>query len=199
MNAQWFRDRMADRELNQTKVAAMLGWSDRSIMSKVLSGDRELSPQEAADLAQILGTPLGDVLRHAGVKVPKETTAMVAVVGTCDEKGIVSPGVDDPRRIERPLAGAAELVAIRIAAPGPFNNWAAFFVPSARLEPDAVGRLAVLQPRVNGKASKARYLGFLERGADRNQWAITPLTGGKPHLVDRASVEWSAPVLWIAT
>jgi hypothetical protein len=201
MDAKWFRDRMQDRELNQTKVATLIGWADRSTMSKVMAGSRQLHPQEAADMARILGVPLADVLRHAGVTVPKETTAQVPLVGTADERGIVAPGVEGSKRIERPLAGATELVAVRIrAARTPFNGWAAFFVPSSRLEPDAVGRLAVVQPR-NAKG-KARYLGVLERGADRDQWQVTPLSGPiavKPHTIDKTAVEWAAPVLWIMT
>lgn len=204
MDAKWFRDRIADRELNQTRVGEMLGLH-RSDITKIFNETRRLSPQEAADLARILAVPYEEVLRRAGVKLPQEKTAMVPVIGVADVAGVIDSHVDGPKKIARPSANFGDLSAIRIhAAHSPLDGWNAYFVPTSKIDPEAVGRMAVVAERAAGRGrnapSKPMYLGVLEREPGRGNWQVTPLGHGhEPHVVDRVAVDWAAPVIWIQT
>jgi len=198
MDAKWFRERIAAMDLNQTRAGALVGL-DRSQFSKVLGGTRELSPQEAADLAKVLAVPIDEILRRAGVVVARETKATVPVVGVADAHGAISAKFDGPKRIERPYSGFGDLSAVRIEAlHSPMDGWNAYFVPAIKIEPEAVGRLAVVSVKAGRAGSK--YMGVLERETGRGNWRVAALShGGEASVVDRLSVEWAAPVLWIQT
>ena len=199
MDAKWFKERMAARDLNQTRTGLLLGL-DRSQFSKVLGGTRELSPQEAADLAKVLAIPVEEVLRRAGVKVANETKATVPVIGVADVTGSISAKFDGPKRIERPNSGFGDLSAVRIDAPhSPLDGWNAYFVPAGKIEPEAVGRMSIVS--VRGGRSPSRFLGVLERETSRGNWRVVALcsTSSASEIIDRAAIEWAAPVLWIQT
>ncbi len=199
MDAKWFKERMQARDLNQTRLGELIGL-DRSQFSKVLGGTRELSPQEAADLARVLAVPLDEVLRRAGVKVHAETRASVPVIGVADVSGAIATKFDGPKRIERPGSGYGDLSAVRIDAPhSPTDGWNAYFVPAVNIAPESVGRLSVVSSRVGRAVSK--YLGVLERETSRGNWRVVALcsTSSASEIIDRAAIEWAAPVLWIQT
>jgi transcriptional regulator with XRE-family HTH domain len=195
VNEKWFRDRITDRGTSARQVAHQMGL-DPAAMSLMLRGKRGMSPQEAADLSQILGVSYEDVLKHAGIALPTDSKKMVPVVGVVDDAGLVSATVSGPRRVERSVGTRDDMAALRIQVPNdPTDGWTAFYVPSGRLEPDAVGRLAVVQARGKGAP---RYLGVLQKGYERDKWSLVPLRVGVAGArVDGVAVEWAAPVLWI--
>lgn len=195
VNEKWFRDRITDKGTSARQIAHKMGL-DPAAMSLMLRGKRGMSPQEGADLAQILGVTYEEVLRHAGIAIPTENKKMVPVVGVVDDSGVVSSTVSGPRRIERTIGTRDDMAALRIQVPNdPTDGWTAFYVPSSRLEPDAVGRVAVVQARGKGAS---RYLGVLQKGYERDKWTVVPLRVGDPGArIEGLTVDWATPVLWI--
>jgi transcriptional regulator with XRE-family HTH domain len=200
VDTKWFKDRMTDRKINQTQLGVLLGL-ERSAISKLLSDPpkRRMTLDEMADIAKFLAVPYQEVLKRAGVKVPSDSKALVPVVGQSDVAGVVDSHVESPARIERPAAQVANLSAIRVKAlRHPMDGWNAFCVPSDVVEPDAVGRLAVVA--VKGGKDAPRYLGTLDRESVRGGWRVTPLVSGvDAHVVPRLEMRSAAPVLWIQT
>jgi transcriptional regulator with XRE-family HTH domain len=195
VDTKWFRDRIADRGLSARKIAKMLRM-DAPAMSRMLNGKRKMQTDEAADLAGILGEPLDQVLRRAGIQVALESKATVWLTGVVNAQGEISPvGTGKPRSVERPGKGPEDLTGVLLRAPGnPKDGWVAYYVPSTRLEPDAVGRLSVVETSTN---KSRQYLTVLTKGFERGKWTLTPFLSESVAPIEDVDVVWAAPVLWI--
>lgn len=191
VDTKWFKDRLADKGISLRKLATSLS-INHTFLSKSFRGERRLQPQEAADVARILGVPFQDVIERAGVELPKEPGTAVTIVGTVNSVGEISNAVKGPRRAERPVRAPDDTAALRIAAPGSaLDGWIAYYVPSVRIEPEAVGRLSVV-----GVAGDGRFLRVLTKGYERGKWALKGLTLGMEDVAE-IGVEWAAPVIWL--
>jgi transcriptional regulator with XRE-family HTH domain len=192
VDTKWFRDRLADRGLSANRLAAEMGLH-KTAMSRLLNGARGWDPQEAAEIARLLGVPLTDVLRKAGIDIPAhEGKKTVPIVGSVGPSGLVKMGgVAAPRVAERPPGSHEDTIALRVAAPGSWADaWVCYVVPSTRIEPDAVGRLSLVTVLGGDK-----MLRVLHRGKERGRWAL------RGWFDDAAShdlaIESAAPVLWV--
>jgi len=65
----WFEERLAERGLDRTVLAAAAGLSEDEL-DLVLKDQRELSAGEVAIFAELLGVTAAEVARHAGVSTP---------------------------------------------------------------------------------------------------------------------------------
>ena len=65
----WFEARLGERGLSRPVLAAATGLSEAEI-ALVFKDQRELSAQEVARLAELLGVSAGEVAAHAGVSTP---------------------------------------------------------------------------------------------------------------------------------
>src|SRR5689334_12141934 len=143
VDVKWFKDRMADQKISQAKIAQALGMQ-RSGITKLF---RKEKPQRFTleivnGFAAMLGVPAEEVMTAAGFRPPRETRAMVPVVGAVGIDGKVKPAKGEA---ERPDKGADSLAAVRVEAPGDeLDGWLAYYVPGSRLDPEAVGRLSVV-------------------------------------------------------
>jgi transcriptional regulator with XRE-family HTH domain len=68
-DAEWFDARLAERGLNRRILAAAAGMSEAEL-TLVYKDQRELSVDEVATFAEVLGTPAAEVARQAGVSTP---------------------------------------------------------------------------------------------------------------------------------
>ena len=83
--------------------------------------------------------------------------------------------------------------AIRIAAPGmPVDGWVAYFVPATKVEPEAVGRLAVVTLANKG----GRHVRVLQRGYAAGKGNLRSLVDASAELAD-VDIESAAPVVWV--
>jgi transcriptional regulator with XRE-family HTH domain len=193
INTKWFLDRLADKDMSARRLALLIGMNP-SAMSRTLNGGRKMQMDEAADIARVLGRPFDEVVMHAGIAAPREIRSAVRLNGMASAEGFIGHvGKTAPRTVERPGGTPEDIRGVMIRAPGTvFEGWVAYYVPTARLEPDAVGRLSVVQ-MADGK----KCLRVLVKGFERGKWTLVPLSAGAP-LTD-VDVEWAAPVLWIRT
>ena len=68
-DAAWFDARLAERGLSRRVMAAAAGMSEADL-TLVFKDQRELSAQEVAVFAELLGLPAAEVAKQAGVSTP---------------------------------------------------------------------------------------------------------------------------------
>ena len=190
----WFADRLADIGMSQRKLAKLLD-IEPSALSRTFHGLRGWDPQEAAAIARILGVTLDEVLRHAGVDVPRDRTALVPLHGVVNAVGeIVTRGASKLAGVPRPGPLPADTRALRIDLPGdPTDGWVCFYAPTARLDPEAIGRLAVVTVR-DGR----EYLRIIQRGIDRGRWTLRLLRSpDNSPAMENIQIGAASPVLCI--
>lgn len=90
-NYEWFKNRMADKRISQTKLSKLLDM-DKSSLSLLLHGKRKMTVDKAADIARILGASVSDVMKNSGVRVDGVDAGpemRLPVLGWLDAEGIV--------------------------------------------------------------------------------------------------------------
>lgn len=199
VDTQWFKDRLADKDLSQRGYGKLVGMEPGAV-TRMLSGFRGMTPDDAVAFASITGTHLDEVLRRAGVEPPpQDAKGTVPVVGVVNDQGIIeSKGVTAPKRVTRPPECPAEAVALRYRAPesasAMMDGWLFYYAGAERVPPEAIGRVCVLQLANKGPA----MLGTLRRGYAAGTYSVRPWAlGGE--VLENVLVERASPVLWIKT
>lgn len=201
MDTKWFRDRISDKGLSANKLANMIGM-DRSAMSKMLNGHRRMMMDEAADIARALGVPLDEVVRHAGIEVARQNEAPVPIIGVALETGeIVAPAGEfshGPRKADRPQGLPDDAAAIRVRSPlSPMDGWIVYFVPTSRVEPDAIGRFSVVQLGGKGGKGGTKWLRVPSRSYEQGKWVLRGLCGDERRELSDVDLASAWPVLAI--
>lgn len=68
-DAPWFDERLAERAMSRAVLAAAAGLTEAEL-ALVFKDQRELSAEEVARFAELLGVPPGEVADRAGVATP---------------------------------------------------------------------------------------------------------------------------------
>lgn len=68
-DAQWFDDRLGERGMSRPVLAAAAGLSEAEL-GLVFKDQRELSAQEVACFAELLGTTAAQIAERAGISTP---------------------------------------------------------------------------------------------------------------------------------
>ena len=68
-DAEWFDARLGERGLTRAVLAAACGLSEAEL-ALVFKDQRELSAEEVAKFAELLGVPAAEAASHAGVSTP---------------------------------------------------------------------------------------------------------------------------------
>ena len=192
----WFKARIEARGTSMRRIAAAMG-VDVSAVSNMFSGVRRITLKDAEQLAVELGVPFEDVIKHAGVSPPGDVTRMVRVVGAADGDGVIRPlgEVEGklPRHMARPGGLAEDAQCIVISAPGSrWDRCVAYYVPSAGIAAEAIGRISVIQAQ-----GGTRVIGMISRALTAGHWTVRSLDGLQ--LIADARVIDAAPVLWLRT
>lgn len=88
MNTDWFRQLLATRKLSQRGLAKLMEL-DPAAVSLMLRGQRRMTNAEAHQISTILGVPITEVLRQAGIEVIDDVRR-VKVTGYIDEGSVVT-------------------------------------------------------------------------------------------------------------
>jgi DNA-binding XRE family transcriptional regulator len=189
MDTRWFQDRVRDAELSQSRLARLLD-IDKSALSLMFNGKREMKMAEASRIAEVLALPLDEVLAHAGVKVPKGPSS-VAVVGAVDASNEIHVKKAGTRVHTMPDP-SKDAVAVRCEDRGSLlYGWTFYYVPHAGVAADALERLCVVR-LVNG----AQYLFVPSRGFEPGVYNLRGLNG---FSMDGQKITAASPVLQIKT
>lgn len=189
VDSQWFTDRLAERRLSLRGLAKLMEMSPSSLSLR-LNGRYKITMEEATVMANLLGVTFEEIVLRAGIKVPKDPSRSVRVVGH------VTAGVVKMTKtggsVARPIPLPGGVVAIKGGsigvARGVEGGWTFFYNPSHKLQPEAVGQLSVVE------GVSQTWLGVLERGSERGSWNVRGVFGGG---VEGVKVGCASPVLLI--
>lgn len=163
---------------------------DPSAVSLMLNGKRRMSAKEAADVACLLGVPVGEVLRHAGAPVPANRARNVPVVGRVGQGGEITFGAAiGPRTAIAPTDCPQDCQALRCQSGTALDGWLLFYQPMECVSLEAVGRLCVVKT-----AEGNDLVRVVNRGYGPGFFVLTRLLGGETQHVRLRS---AAPVMWM--
>lgn len=191
MNTKWFRAQLADKKMSQRGLAKLLKL-DAAAVSLMLRGMRRMTPEEAHDIANILGLPITEVLRQAGIKV-LDDVRRVPISAAVDEDGVVSLF---PARTHDEVVGPADCPAgtygVQCRAPSlPQDGWLMYVSPAQGPADAHMDKLCVVA------TTKGEQLMAVVRRGYRNgtyNLLVWPNHGAVRTDQDLA---WSSPVLWM--
>ena len=187
----WFREKLEGKGLSIRALAKKIDY-DYSVLQNIIAGKRSWHAIDIANMALVLGEPMAEVWRRAGILVPV-VSETVRLVGSVDSLGAVVLGVAGlPSRVApRPEGSGLSLEALLSVTPATqvSDGWVYYYVGSEKVEAQAVGRLSVI-----GCANGSVWVRVLWRSAGGRSWVLRSLGEGGDVTVD---VAWAVPVLWI--
>lgn len=189
VNRRYFESMMADKRMSLRSLAQKMGMG-HSQLSLTFSGARRAQLDEAAQLSQIFGVPLHDVVEALGVTVRSATGPRVSVIGVVEGNGTVSlhaPGVIERTTAPEGLPG--DLVAVQVRAPGTaldwMDGWVFFLREPKAVDPGSLGRFCLVKIKDGPVAMAA-----VRRGYQENTHTLRG-----PFAADSVRLEWASPVL----
>lgn len=190
MNTQWFKDRLADKKITHRGLAKMMD-IDPSAVVRMFGGKRRMTPHEAHQLSVILGTPLNEVMRHAGIAVT-EDVRRCPVAAYVNERGVVTlmpPGTHDDRLGPADCPIGTYCVQMRSHA-SVTDGWLLYVTPAQIPAAANLDQLCIVASG-DGK----QLLGIIRRGyrKDTHNLVLWP----SMETIDDANIVWSSTVLWI--
>ena len=190
MNTQWFRDRLADKKLSQRRLAKMLE-IDPAAVSLMFRGMRRITPHEAHQISVILGVPLNEVMRNAGIEVT-EDVRRCPVAAHVDENGVVTTM---PPRTHDDVIGPGDCpvgtFAIQVRSHSSVKDgWLLFVTPAQAAPAENIDQLCLV-----ATGDGRQILAVVRRGyrRDTHNLIVWPST----EMISDASIAWTSTVLWI--
>lgn len=190
MNTTFFKDRLRDREITQRKLAQLLKL-DPAAITLMLKGERRMQPKEAQTIAGLLGLPITQVLREAGVYVT-EDVATVPIAGSVDGSGrITLMPVGTHEKTTAPSDVPRDGYALQMRAFGdPADGWVLYVADSTNTADDHLDRLCAVTI-ADGRA----VLAWVRRGYRRGTHNLMLWPSREP-LPDQ-TLSAVSPVLWL--
>lgn len=190
INTGWFKDRMAEKKISQRRLALLMN-IDPSAASLMFRAKRKMSPYEAHQISQILGVPLNEVLRQAGIQVT-EDVRRVPITGYMDADGSINLM---PSRTHDHILGPADCpigtYGVQVRSPTALiDGWMLFVSPAQMPAADNVGSLCVTA------LDDGRHIMAVVRRGYRNK-AFNLVVWPSMQVVADIQLAWTAQVLWI--
>jgi len=192
VNTKWFREKLAERGLSQRALARKLG-IDQSAISLTFSGRRRMQFKEAADIARLIGLPVSDVLKNAGVPVDdgKQTIPIAAIY---DGHGEVHCIGYDGDRIAPPIPMPSGSTALQCRTAGSslehMDGWMLFNGPHVKPDDMPLDTFGAVKIK-NGVC----VLGTVRRGYKKGRYNVVGPAGNMTDV----DVEIFVPTLSIRT
>lgn len=188
IDAEWFNQRLADRQLSQRGLAKLMGL-DPAAVNRMFQGKRRMTLEEAAQIAVLLNSTTTDVLTAAGVPLPSDNRVkLVGYVGQGGRVTMEAEGLHDV--VVAPPGLGPTAIALQARHGGIEDGWL-YFLADTHAAPDrAVGALALVAVKDNGLV-----LANVRRGYRAGTYNLA----GSGHDATNVGLAWASPVLWIKT
>ena len=190
IDAEQFKAWMNAKNLSLRKFAAALA-IDPSTMTYILKGKRAIKNNEFEAMANILGVPISDILRAAGVDVPSSSGRKVPLVGHFD--GDVVKATDAAEHLPAPPDVPDDAVGIlcrtAMSRSEVLDGWQLFIAPRRQTNNEILNRLCLLWP-----TSGNTLIAYVKRGYRPGAYNVQPLIGDR---IENIEVDTFAPILWI--
>lgn len=189
IDERWFKAQLAERELSIRQMARKMGL-DHSALVLTFKGRRRMQFNEAAQIANLLGVGVSQVLEHAGLQM--ESPKQAAIVGYVDGEGEAHIRWENKQRTAAATEMPPNTIAVQFRTAMStleyLDGWVAFFAPPKNgVSADHVGRLCIV-----GLKNGATYIGHLRRGYKRGRYNLSGL--GNVGMED-AEAAWSCPII----
>ena len=190
MDTEWFKNKLAEKRLSQRGLAKLVEL-DQAAISLMFRGKRRMTPHEAHQISQILGVPILEVMRRAGIDVTDDGRK-APVTSYMDAKGSVvqmphwthdsaiSPG-------DCPLGTYA--VQVR-AHSSTRDGWLIFVNPTQNEARQHLDQMCVVA------TSTGKLLMGIVRKGYKAQAHNVILWPSEETIFD-VDIAWVSPVLWI--
>lgn len=179
---------MAQRKISLRQLAEKMGLA-HSALSITFSGSRRMQLEEAAQLSNIFGVPIHEIVENAGVSARPISSARVNVTGALRGDGHVEK--ISGKHVERTSAPpgspeGTEAIQSRTADTplSWMDGWVFFFVPSDTINPDANGRLCYCKIH-DGE----HVIATMKRGYREGTYNLSG-----PYTQENARVDWATPI-----
>lgn len=190
MNTDWFRQKLSERKLSQRGLAKLLDL-DPAAVSLMLRGQRKMTTKEAHEIANLIGMPVTEVLRQAGIDV-LDDVRRVPISASCDEAGTVTLFPDTTHdHVIGPADCPTGTYAVQCRANAPCQDGWLLFVSPAR--PDPMHHLDKLCMLATTKGKL--HIACVRRGYRSGTFNLV-LWPSRDVLHDE-SIAWCSPVLWV--
>lgn len=189
INRRYFEALMADKQMSLRGLATRMGIG-HSQLSLTFSGARRLQLDEAAELSQIFGVPIHEIVENAGVAVRPTSGKRVSVVGAMRGDGTVDVyGDDTVERTAAPGDLPDNTIAVQARTAGSsldwVDGWVIFFRQHDGIDPAILGRWCFVKIR-NGPA----VLAAVRRGYQDGTYNLSGT-----YVRENATLEWATPAL----
>jgi hypothetical protein len=192
-NQKWFLERLAERQMSLRQLAKKIEL-DPSAVSLTFRGMRKMTLGEANSIAELLGLPVTEVIRQAGIAVADDVKG-VRLFGYVDAKSAVKNlPAGTARRVAAPADVPHDGLALQIRAANHFyDGWMVFVGPENDTPALFMDRICVIT-----LANNQKVFGTLRRGYEEGHYNVLPLldTTGQNTLDDQ-EVDSVFPVLWM--
>jgi len=176
VDKEWFTASLRSRRRSLRELAKHMN-IDPSAVSRMFSGGRRMQVSEATSIAQFLGDPVREVLKHAGISADIDgIPTKILLTSTINEAGhverLLEPRPLPQSVVERALAaiGVSESVHILAAqiraSEGPLaflDDAIVLFASTDEVDPAAIGSLSICRSmkgdQVMAKIERARKTG----------------------------------------
>lgn len=189
VDTNWFKQRLAQRELSQRQLAKLMNL-DHAAISLMLRGKRRMTVEEASQLAVLLQSTSAEVLSAAGVHVTGGDKVRIASILSAD--GSVHPvpdGLHDT--VDAPPNIPVDALAIQSRTGGLEDGWLYFHGATHQRPDECVGDFALVAVRGNGLV-----LAHVRKGYRPGTYNLIDHAGKQTHSAELA---WASPVLWVQT
>lgn len=191
VDREWFRDRLADIKMSQRKLAKHLE-VDPAAVTLMLRGERRITTAEAQEIAGVLGVPVTEIMRRAGIDV-RDDVRRVALTGYLTTDAVIEEVEEgEPEFIEAPadVPGGSYAVQVRDHM-SPHDGWV-MIISGDKVDPERVIDRACACAVSDGKV----VTGVIKKGYKRGTFNLV-ITATQPKILENASIEWASPILWI--
>lgn len=164
---------------------------DASAVTRMLSGKRRMTPHEAHQMATILGVPLNEVMRQAGIAVTDDVRRCV-IASHVASNGVVTlmpPGTHDDVMGPADCPIGTYCVQVRSHA-SVHDGWLLYVTPAQAPAASNLDQLC-LAATADGK----QLLGIVRRGYRRD--AHNLVLWPSMDTIEHAPIAWTSTVLWI--
>lgn len=190
MDTDYFKDALSAKKLSQRGLAKLMDL-DQAAISLMFRGKRGMTPHEAHQVSQILGVPILEVMRRAGIEVTDDVHRS-PIASHVDEKGVVHampPGTHDV--VNSPADTPLGTYAVQCRANNSTRDGWLLFVSPTQSSPDQnVDRLCCF-----ATTRGEHLMGIIRRGYRRDAHNVI-LWPSDQTLTD-VDLAWCSPVLWV--
>lgn len=190
MDTTWFRDKLKDKKLSQRGLAKLIEL-DPAAVSLMFRGMRKMTPHEAHQISMILGVPILEIMRRAGIDVTEDMRKAPIAAHMDSDGNIIAMPVGTHDTAISPGDCPVGTYAVQVRAHNSIKDgWLLFVTPAQGEAGEHLDQLCSCAT----KAGK-QLMGVVRRGYRRDTQNLIMWPSNE--TIFDADLAWVSPVLWI--